>query len=109
MDNFLINKGYWLKLGAHSTVCNDTVCYGMWEQFKVTEVHTLCKYHVLPIITKGSYWIMHLKGDWLNPYSNQTYNVSDCDSTDQGIICSLRTGYSNPCLTATERNAIGQK
>ncbi len=42
---------------------------------------------------------MRLKGDWLNPYSNQTYDGSDCDSTDQGTICSLRTGYCNLCLT----------
>ncbi len=42
---------------------------------------------------------MRLTGDWLNPYSNQTYDGSDCDSTDQGIICSLRTGYCNLCLT----------
>ncbi len=94
-----IDKGYWLKLDAHSTICNDTVCYGKWEQFNITEIHTLCKYHILPVIIKGSYWTMRLNGDWLNPYTNQTYDVSDCDITDQGMICSLRTGHSNPCLT----------
>lgn len=94
-----ISSNLWLHLYADKTKCNDTMCSGKWVQYNVFDVVTVCYYHVLPVILQGAYWTLQLQGDWLDPKTNDTYDLHDCDLMDRGAVCSLRSSYSNPCLS----------
>lgn len=99
-----ISSGVWLHVFGERTRCNSSMCYGIWKEYNVTDVHPVCRFHVLPIIVDQHFLELQVKGEWLDPYHNVTYDLTDCDNTDKGFVCTTRTGYVNPCLK--EENAL---
>lgn len=89
----------WVNVIKESTMCNNTMCMGRYVMHNVTRVTPVCKYYVHPIIAGGAHWYLQVTGTWLDIRTNQTYDLLDCDKTDQGMVCLLRTGRTNPCFT----------
>ena len=99
-----ISDSWWLQVQPELTTCNEIMCMGHWVQYNVSTPVTICKFHVLPVITPTGYWFLRTKGDWFSPQTNFTYDLRECESTDKGVACLLRDTYQDPCLT--ERHAL---
>uniref|UniRef100_A0A3Q3AS80 Uncharacterized protein n=1 Tax=Kryptolebias marmoratus TaxID=37003 RepID=A0A3Q3AS80_KRYMA len=94
-----ITKDLWFLPQADRIVCNDSMCSDHWKQFNVSKVTTVCRYFVLPVITSTGFWFLKIQGDWFDPQTNQTYDLSLCETADKGMVCKLQQGHVNPCLT----------
>ncbi|KAJ0055946.1 hypothetical protein NL108_016700 [Boleophthalmus pectinirostris] len=99
-----ISDAWWLRLYAEGTKCNDTMCWGKWIQYNVTNYDVICRFHMLPVISHNAYWVLRTKGEWLDAAKNVTYDLTGCDEMDKGVVCPLRSAYTNPCLK--EENAL---
>ncbi|XP_055014226.1 uncharacterized protein LOC129410337 [Boleophthalmus pectinirostris] len=99
-----IYNSLWLHLYSARTKCNDTMCYGKYDMYNVTHPHLICKFHVLPVIVHGAYWVLRVKGEWLDAAKDVTYDLTGCDETDKGVVCPLRSSYTNQCLK--DENAL---
>lgn len=100
-NHWNMSYGLWLQLMPGKTRCDQNACTGYWKQYNVTNTLRVCRYHVLPLIIGEYFWNLKVEGDWMDPHTNQTYDLRDCDQTDGGLICTLRNGHTNPCLTKT--------
>ncbi|XP_057714622.1 uncharacterized protein LOC130930646 [Corythoichthys intestinalis] len=93
-----ISSTLWLQLHSEHTICNGTECRGNWTTYKVASNVTVCKFLILPVITKLGYWFLHIEGEWFNPETNQTFDTVLCQTTDKGLACTLHVEIINPCL-----------
>ncbi|XP_054626219.1 uncharacterized protein LOC129178227 [Dunckerocampus dactyliophorus] len=97
-----ISQKLWLQLFPEQTVCNNTQCKGYWYQYNVTQVKTVCRYEVLPVISIHGYHYLHVSGEWFKAATNTTYDTDLCDKTDQGMVCTLQMGHANLCLSDSQ-------
>ncbi|XP_057703566.1 uncharacterized protein LOC130922667 [Corythoichthys intestinalis] len=97
-----ISTESWVKVYPEKTICNETVCQGMWLQMTVTKPLLVCRYHVLPVITTNAYYFVRPQGEWFSPQTNLTYDLSGCDTSDKGIACMKQVMYQEACFNATQ-------
>ncbi|XP_041849451.1 uncharacterized protein LOC121645122 [Melanotaenia boesemani] len=96
---FDISDASWLQIKPEQTRCNMTMCTVSWIQWNVTQVITICKFQVLPLIVHNKYMFLRTYGEWFSPQTNHTYDLKDCETTDRGQACLLSKGYRDPCFT----------
>ncbi|XP_078077827.1 uncharacterized protein LOC144499581 [Mustelus asterias] len=94
-----ISDTLWVQARSDKTVCNKTACTGHYTLMNVADVISVCKYHVLPVITLHGFYFLRTNGNWFSPKNNWTYDLSTCEDTDRGLACLTMTRYRDPCLT----------